>query len=183
MGERGVGSTHSSAGKPPDRTKLAVAGGLAVILAAVTMRMLSSGPEGAAAATTQEEDPAPVTAFGGNNNRPVVHVPRVIDWPSRASRDPFVSALVYKEPPPPPKPEEPDLPPPPPPPPPVDLVKEAAEAIPLTATVVGDKPIAMINGRIYRVGEYVAGFRIAEIQARRIIVERERQRIPIEVPQ
>jgi hypothetical protein len=180
MGERGV-SNNSAAGKP-DRTKLAFAGGLAVILAAFVMRTFSSGPEGAAAALTNEPDPASVVA-SSNSNRPVVHVPRVIDWPSRVARDPFVSSVVYRPAPPPPKPDEPAPPPPPPPPPAIDLAKEAADTIPLTATVVGEKPIAMINGRIYRVGEIVGGFRIVEIHARRIIVERDRQRIPIEVPQ
>jgi hypothetical protein len=171
--------------RPPaqDRRKLAMMGGLAVILAAVMMRTFSSGPEVAAAAPEVASAATPSSA-GNNGNGPRVAVaplPKVIDWPGKVARDPFASAVVYRPPPPPPKPDEPAPLPPPAPAPVVDVAKEAADAIPLTATVVGEKPIAMINGRIYRVGEFVAGFRITEIHARRIVVERNNQRIAIDV--
>ena len=175
MGERGM---NSNARAKSERTKLAVAGGLAVIMLAVGVRMFSSGPESAVAATEPGGAAAPVAA-PASTARPV-HVPRVIDWPGKVARDPFASSLVYR----PvvvPKPVEPTPPPAPPPPPPVDVAKEASEAIPLTATVLGDKPIAMINGRIYPVGGAVAGFRIVEIHARRIVVERDGQRASIDV--
>ena len=61
MGERTVNNSSK-----PDRTKLAVAGGLAIILASVVMRMFSSGPDEssriATAAATMDK-PASITIF------------------------------------------------------------------------------------------------------------------------
>jgi hypothetical protein len=171
MGERRVTSERK-----PDRSKMALAGGLAVIFAAVTVRTFSSGPDQAVAAPEPAQTSAPVSLSRGQQAAPP---PRAIDWPSGAARDPFASALVYR----PVVVVKPDEPAPPPPPPPKDLIKEATDAIPVTATVLGDRPLAMINGRIYRVGEIVAGFHIVDIQARRIVVERDNQQIPIDVTQ
>jgi len=188
MGDRGMNSNAAKRQPTQDRRKLAMMGGLAVILAAVVMRTFSSGPDAAVAAPEAAASSTSSGASTGNNgNGPRVAVapaPKVIDWPGKVARDPFASAVVYRPPPPPPPPPKVDDPPDPTPPPPapvVDLAKEAADSIPLTATVVGEKPIAMINGRIYRVGEFVAGFRIAEIHARRIVVERSNQRFTIDV--
>jgi hypothetical protein len=105
-----------------------------------------------------------------------------VTWPTDVARDPFQSDLVFPPAAPPPvvetKPDPSTLPPVPPP---VDLTAVAREKLQLKATVLGERPIAMMNGRVYRTNEMVEGFTIVEIRKTDITVERDGKRIVIEV--
>jgi hypothetical protein len=150
------------------RTRLAVMAAIGLVLAVALVRRWTAGPaEAFAAPKTLAAD---VAAASAADARPAL---RTIDWPLLAQRDPFVSDLVY---PPPPIPALPvpvavspeqqardlrDL-----------LLEEARNAIYLQGVIAGDRPLAVINGRAYRVGHVVGGYKIVEIQSSQVILER-----------
>jgi hypothetical protein len=55
----------------------------------------------------------------------------------------------------------------------LDNVRIAAEQLKLESTILGETPLAMINGEIVHEGSVVAGFHVLKIEARQIVVERE----------
>jgi hypothetical protein len=164
----------------PSRQKLVMLGGASVVALAVGIRMMSSGPESAPAATvgtpTDGSVVATVTSTAGPKALPT------IEWPTHVARDPFASELVFP-------PSAPTPPPPPvvdpatiaPIPPPVDLAALVREKIHLKGTILGERPIAMMNGRVYRVGEVLEGFKVVEIEKKQITVERDGTRLVVEV--
>jgi hypothetical protein len=52
-------------------------------------------------------------------------------------------------------------------------VREAAASLMLQSTVVGNSPLAVINGEIVRVGDRVESFLVVGIEARRVIVRKD----------
>lgn len=177
----GPGGTMKAEGKKINRTQFVVLGGLSVVAASIGFRMLSSGPQSAPAASIS---PAGGPAALPSPPTQVAVVPVMsITWPAAMSRDPFNSELVFPPAPPPPAPapppkvEAPVVAPAPSPPPPVDFAALAREKIHLKGTVLGERPLAMMNGRVYRVGEVVEGFKIVEIVTNQITVERSGTRV------
>jgi hypothetical protein len=172
-----------SAGKG-QRGKVVLMCGLAMILVAVCVRLVRPSPDaGLAAAAPVAVAAAPVSASGNAaaaaSGGPVAR--NVIAWPKAAARDPFRSTKVY--PPPVVKVDVPATAPvvaKPPPPPPVNVAALAREKIQLKGTVQGERALAMVNGRLCRVGQTVEGFRIVEIGKRSITVERAGVRVVVE---
>jgi len=161
--------------KPVTRGQMAMLGGLSMILVAVCVRLVRPGPDFSPAAT-----PAPMAApapgpADGSSSAPVAL--NVIAWPQSAARDPFRSTKVY--PPHAPRVAKPATAPVAAP-PPVDVTALAREAIHLKGTVQGERAVAMVNGRLYRVGQTIGDFRIVEISKRTITVERSGVRVVIE---
>lgn len=174
MGPRGtIKSEHQTS-----RTKLVMLSGLSVVALAVGIRLVSSGPQSAPAASVSAK--APAASVATNLPQPAQSAVSV-SWPAEVARDPFHSALVL--PPPAPLPPAPVIAAPvaPPAPPPVDFAAMAREKIRLKAIVQGERPLAMMNGRLCRVGDNVEGFKIVEIGTNRITVERETTRLIVNV--
>jgi hypothetical protein len=159
------------------RQKIVMLGGLSVVAAAVGIRLLSSGPESAPAATVTSSsainlDPTP--------SQPVKGAMAVV-WPTDMARDPFHSDRVF----PPAAPPEPKQQEAPTVVAPVGLSVDYAaivrEKMNLKGTILGERPIAMMNGRVYRIGEVLEGFTIVEIEKNQITVEREGTRFVVTV--
>ncbi|MGD0463810.1 MAG: hypothetical protein ABSB74_15085 [Tepidisphaeraceae bacterium] len=55
----------------------------------------------------------------------------------------------------------------------IDNVRIAAASLKLQSTILGAHRGAMVNGNMVREGDNVAGFRVVNIEARQVIVERE----------
>jgi len=64
---------------------------------------------------------------------------------------------------------------------PETIIRAKAKALTLQSTMVGPNSSAMINGQVLRVGEWIDGFRVVEIQARSCIVEREGVRVQLDM--
>jgi hypothetical protein len=62
----------------------------------------------------------------------------------------------------------------------IQNVRQHAGQLQVTSILMGSRPKAMINGVLIGEGEVVAGFRVLEIKARSVIVEREG--IKLEIP-
>jgi len=62
----------------------------------------------------------------------------------------------------------------------IQNLRQQANQLQLTSTVMGPKPKAMVNGAMVGEGEVVAQFRVLKIEARSVIVEREG--IKLEIP-
>jgi hypothetical protein len=58
-------------------------------------------------------------------------------------------------------------------------LQEQAKALRLTSVLMGPKPRAVINGELVGEGDVVAGFRVLQIEPRRIVIEREGIRLEI----
>ncbi len=176
----GPGGTMKTEGKK-SRTQLVVLGGLSVVAASVVFRMMSSGPQSAPAASISPV--GGLAALPSTPNPGAVVAPMSIAWPAAMARDPFNSELVFPPAPPSPAPlPQPKVEPPvvaiaPPPPPPVDFPAMAREKIHLKGIMLGDRPQAMMNGRMYRIGDVVEGFKIVEIVTNQITVERSGTRV------
>ena len=159
------------------RTKLVMLGGLSVVAAAVGIRLLSSGPEAAPAATVMPSSVSPVVP---TPSQPLKGAMTVV-WPTDMARDPFHSDLVFPPAAPAPEPKS-DVPVVVPPSGPgVDYASIVREKINLKGTILGERPIAMMNGRVYRLGEVLEGFTIVEIEKNQITVEREGTRFVVTV--
>jgi hypothetical protein len=176
----GAGGVKSSAGKG-QRGKVAVLCGLAMILVAVCVRLVRSSPDAGLAAAPPAAVPVATpgaTSVAAAPARPVAA--NVIAWPKAAARDPFRSTKVY--PPPVVKVDVPATAPVAvkPAPPPVNFAALAREKISLKGTVQGERSLAMVNGRLCRVGQTVEGFRIVEIGKRTITVEKGGVRVVVE---
>ncbi|HEV2294629.1 MAG TPA: hypothetical protein VGR35_12305 [Tepidisphaeraceae bacterium] len=170
--------------RKPGRTQLVVLGGLSVVAAAVLIRLLSSGPQSAPAATVGTTPLLPNAAVVSSQAAPQPANGAVsVTWPTAVARDPFQSDLVFPPAPPlPPAKVEPTaVAPPATSSPQVSLAALAKEKIHLKATVLGDRPLAMMNGRVYRVGEVIEGFLIVEIEKNQITIERNDLRLVITV--
>jgi len=180
----GAGGMTTSRAGAAGRGKLVLLGGLAMILVAVCVRLMRSGPDAGLAAAASPPIAVPVgtaaVPSGVPQRGPAAF--GVIAWPEAASRDPFRSIKVY--PPPVVRVEVPATapvaPPAPPPPPPVNVAALAKETLHLKGTVQGEHSLAMLGGRLYRVGQTVGGFRIVEIGKRTITVERAGVRVVVE---
>jgi hypothetical protein len=161
------------------RGKVVVLCGLAMILVAVCVRLVRPSPDaGLAAAPAATPSATPGTPPVAPPGAPAVRT--VIAWPKTAARDPFRSTKVY-----PPQVvriEAPATAPvvAPPPPPRVDYVTLARQTLHLKGTVQGEHSLAMVNGRLYRAGQTVEGFRIVEIAKRSITVEKSGVRVVVE---
>ena len=166
----------STATNKPSRQKLVVLGGVSVVGLAVVVRMMSSGPESAPAATIAPPANLP-TAAGASPVKPVV----AVAWPADVARDPFQSDRVFPPAAPTPPPPKIEVPVVVPPPVTVDLSALVREKLHLKATILGERPIAMMNGRVYRLNEVVEGFKIVEIEKNRITVERDGTRFVVDV--
>ncbi|HEY1922220.1 MAG TPA: hypothetical protein VGG44_05600, partial [Tepidisphaeraceae bacterium] len=55
----------------------------------------------------------------------------------------------------------------------IDNVRIAAASLKLQSTIMGAHPGAMVNGTMVRVGDSISGFRVLNIEATQVIVERE----------
>ena len=62
----------------------------------------------------------------------------------------------------------------------IQNLRQQAGQLNVTSTLMGPKPKAMVNGVMVGEGEVVAQFRVAEIRARSVVVEREG--IKLEIP-
>jgi hypothetical protein len=98
-----------------------------------------------------------------------------VGWPVELQRDPFRSDVVF----PPAVKQAPRTGPEPAPVDQAKLLADAREKLKLTAVFLGETPTAMINGRLYRVGSVVAGYRIVEITRREIIVQTGKTRLQL----
>ena len=173
----GPGGTMNVEANKPSRTKLVMLGGLSVVAAAVGIRLLSSGPESAPAATITPPSATPIVPTPAQP----VQGATAVEWPTDMARDPFHSERVFPPaaPPPEPKPDVPvvvtpsALP--------VDYAAIVREKFNLKGTILGERPIAMMNGRVYRIGEVLEGFTIVEIEKNQITVEREGTRFVVTV--
>ena len=58
---------------------------------------------------------------------------------------------------------------------------KAASQLKLQSTIMGPQPKALVNGELVGEGDVVAEFRVAKIEARRVIVEREGIRLEIQM--
>lgn len=163
-----------SEGKRANSTKMVVLGGVSIIAVAVGFRMIWSGPQTAPAASVTS--PADPTFLSAEPTQKPVAPAVAIAWPTGIARDPFSSDVVL---PPPAAPSgakaEPVAPTEA-----VDVVALAHEKIQLKGTVLGEHPLAMMNGRVFQVGEVVEGFKIIEIKTNQITVERDGSRILVE---
>lgn len=175
MGQRGT----IKIGHYASRTQLVMLGGVSIVALSVGIRLLSSGPQSAPAATVTAPIAHGAPLAATTPLHPANHAINVT-WPNEIARDPFHSNLVFPPAPPPPEPvvEAPVLPPAPPP---VDIEALAKETIHLKGTVLGDRPLAMMNGRVYRVGEVVEGFEIVKIGINQITIERDGLRLIVQV--
>jgi hypothetical protein len=166
MGEGRVKNTQHMT-----RGKLVLIGGLSMILVAVCVRLVRPNPDAGFAAS-----PPPTPAGAADAPSPAPLALNVIAWPRRAARDPFRSTKVY-----PPQAARVGVPATAPAtPPPVNVAALAREAIHLKGTVQGDRAVAMVNGRVYRAGQTIEGFRIVEITKRTITVEKGGVRVVVE---
>ena len=174
----GPGGTMNFQMNKPSRQKVVMLGGLSVVAAAVGIRLLSSGPESAPAATVTPSSATPVLptpSQPGKGAMPIV-------WPTDMPRDPFHSDRVFPPAAPPPDPKQQEVPtvvvptglP-------VDYAAIVREKFNLKGTILGERPIAMMNGRVYRIGEVLEGFTIVEIEKNQITVEREGTRFVVTV--
>jgi hypothetical protein len=175
----GAGGTMSVATNKPSRPKLVLLGGLSIVALAVGIRLVSSGPESAPAATVTPSTPDTPGA-GGADAPTAAKAPVSINWPADVARDPFHSDLVFP-PAAPPSQQPVEVPVVAPAPVKVDLATLVREKIHLKGTILGERPVAMMNGRVYRVGEVVDGFTIIEIEKNRITVERDGTRFVVGV--
>ncbi len=178
----GPGGIMNVAANKQSRQKLVLLGGVSLVAVAVGIRLVSSGPKPAPAATVVPPFVAAVVANGAPWLAPAKPA-LAITWPTDITRDPFHSDLVFPPAAPPPPPPEPkvDVPVVAPAPPPIDLAALVQEKIHLKGTILGDRPIAMMNGRVYRVGEVLEGFKIVEIAKDQITVERDVTRFVVKV--
>ena len=165
----------STATNKPSRQKLVLLGGVSVVGLAVVVRMMSSGPESAPAATIAPPADAPLMTSMAPA-KPAV----AVTWPADVARDPFHSDLVFPPAAPTPQPKV-EVPVVTPVPVAVDLSALVREKLHLKGTILGERPVAMMNGRVYRVGEVVEGFKIVEIEKNRIAVERDGTRLVVAV--
>lgn len=171
-----MGASGMSKKKPLTRGQGVVLGGLAMILVAVCVRLVRPSPDAGLAAAPTPPATLGTGAPDANSAAPVT--PNVIAWPRSAARDPFRSTKVY--PPQAPRVVTPATAPVVAPPPPVDVAAMARQAIHLKGTVQGERAVAMVNGRLWRVGQTIDGFRIVEITKRTIAVEKSGVRVVIE---
>ena len=161
------------------RGKIAVLCGLAMVLAAMCFRMFKPNLEPSVAAAPAPVAASPAPTAGAAAAPSVRHA---IAWPDAAARDPFHSTKVY--PPPAPRVETPKVAATAPAPQPIPTVNVAAlarETIRLKGTVQqGGRAVAMVNGRLFRVGESIGGFQVVEIGKRSIVVEQAGTRVVID---
>jgi hypothetical protein len=177
MGAGGMTTKSAKAG----RGKIAVLGGLGMILVAVCVRLVRPSPDAGIAAAPFAVPVGTPAVESAASARPATPL-NVIAWPKTAARDPFRSMKIY--PPPVVRVEVPATapvaPPKPPPPPPVNVAALARETLHLKGTVQGERSLAMVNDRLYRAGQTVNGFRIVEIGKRTVTVEKAGVRVVIE---
>ena len=154
MGSTGMSNSATAAmAARSSRRKLAWVVGLSIVLAALVARwMLMLTPASAEAA----EPPMP--EFPSSMAR--ARMARVVvDWPVVVERDPFRSDRVI----PPNGGGRTDA---------AALAEEARQALRFTGSILGEQPKAMVNGRLYRKGDMVSGFKILQIERTQIVVER-----------
>ena len=92
----------------------------------------------------------------------------IVDWDVGLARDLFDASLFA----PPPstqpaavvKPEGPTV---------QMLIADVRANLSLRATMIGPRPIAIINGQTHHIGDVVGGYRITRIEQRRIVVSRD----------
>ena len=154
MGSTGMSNSATAAMAAKQlRRKLAWVVGLSIVLAALVARwMLMLTPASADAA----EQPMPDFPASMARSR-MARV--VVDWPVVVERDPFRSDRVI---------------------PPnhggarsdAELAEEARQVLRFTGSILGEQPKAIVNGKLYRKGDVVSGFRILQIEKRQIVVER-----------
>ena len=154
MGSTGMSNSATAAmAAARFRRKLAWVIGLSVVLAALVARWMLMLPASAEAA----EQPTPDFPASMARSR-LARV--VVDWPVVVERDPFHSDKVI-----PsghagnPKSD-------------AALAEEARQALRFTGSILGEQPKAIVNGRLYRKGDVVSGFRILQIEKTQIVVER-----------
>ena len=173
----GSSAVNTDVQRNATRRKLIWLLGPSLVLAALAVRLYLRAPAGAGAATTTpaggigaaESPPAdagrssPASAVTAGRKRRVA-----VTWPVVANRDPFWSERVL--PPPPPKelprpetrPVAPDH---------DQLLQEATQRLHFTGVMLGEVPKAIINGKLYRAGAVVEGYRIVEIRGRQLTVQ------------
>jgi hypothetical protein len=173
----GPGGTMNFQVNKLSRQKMVMLAGLSIVAAAVAIRLLSSGPESAPAATVTSSS---ATNLDPTPSQPVKGAMAVV-WPTDIARDPFHSDRVFP-PAAPPEPKQQEVPtvvapsgls--------VDYAAIVREKMNLKGTILGERPIAMMNGRVYRIGEVLEGFTIVEIEKNQITVEREGTRFVVTV--
>jgi len=173
----GPGGTMNFQVNKLSRQKTVMLAGLSIVAAAVAIRLLSSGPESAPAATVTSSS---ATNLDPTPSQPVKGAMAVV-WPTDIARDPFHSDRVFP-PAAPPEPKQQEVPtvvapsgls--------VDYAAIVREKMNLKGTILGERPIAMMNGRVYRIGEVLDGFTIVEIETNQITVEREGMRFVVTV--
>ena len=170
------GSITTAAGRPPNR-RLVLAIPIGLVAVVLIVRVLVRPPSGAAGGVpsrTAATQAPPASGPHGGLSRISV------DWRIRNVRDPFHSDHVFPAP-----PESSKTP--------VDerlvqalklegLRKEANAQLSLHGTMVGPRPMAVINGGMHRRGDTVAGFRLTQIEAKHIVVERDVVELMVHVP-
>ncbi len=165
------GST--STGKTGRRVKLAALLGLGLVGAVVWGPMIvPSGPRRAAGQSAQSSRSA--SAAGQGHSTPSAKGQAAIDvvWPAPLGRDPFAfDAAPYKR-----KPtKQPavtvDETPEPEPEPTIDS-QDVRDTLALEGTILGVHPRALINGKLYKLGQIVEGFEIKGIGDRRVTVHK-----------
>lgn len=161
MGSTGMSnSAPSSRAARQLRVKLAWVIGLSLVLAALVTRWMLGLPAsaGAAVGAAPDEDALayPATMTWTRHGRIVV------DWPVVVQRDPFRSDRVI------PSNHAANVK--------ADaaaLAEEARQTLRFTGSILGEQPKAIVNGRLFRKGDVVSGFRILQIEKRQIVVERD----------
>ncbi|MBI1335680.1 MAG: hypothetical protein GC164_01810 [Phycisphaera sp.] len=62
-----------------------------------------------------------------------------------------------------------------------DMQAQAKKSLTLQSTVLGARPWALINGKVLLVGQEIEGFKLIEVLARGVIVEKESLRVQLEM--
>lgn len=163
----------------PKRSSVVVLVALSIVLAGIGVRwLLNRAPASSASAAPR---PAPAVATTGatpqSAGRTAVKPSVSVTVPSARStnfrRDPFASKVVF-----PPKSAVDNTKPLAKP---VDVNAEVVAAarreLRLTAILVGENPVAMISGKMYRVGDTVGTFRVERIAPLEVVVEQRGVRV------
>lgn len=155
---------------PAPRARIwVVAGSLLLVGAAALFRALGASPQAAAgmAAPAMPGGTAGATASETGRTKPTF----IVDWEPVLHRDLFDATMFVAEASPAAQPvaAAPEAPRPSM----AMLVAEARSKLMLQATMVGPRPIAIINGQTHHLGDTVNGYRITRIEQRRIAVVRD----------
>ncbi len=166
----------------PKQRQMIILGSLVVVMLGLMIRVLYKPAPPQAQAS---QSPAMPASGAGTGSPPAARpaLPRVVvNWAAEASRDPFdlTKALgspgCVPAPPvhtgeatPAPTRQQQDQ----------DLRKAALDQLQVQATLLGNRPQALINGQTWQIGQVIQGFTLRAIHSRSVVVEKDGIQITI----